>query len=159
MAAAAPVSEEELAARQEEIGQSKKISHNFIRNHLFLTQPDFTHQSRWLFQPRRTTTERLQKKLLEWLAARNPDLVSADGSEILLPNLTSEVVLQYLTFRTFKRGTLALGSNTHGTVQLEISALKNLFGEKNLSINEQLEMQIDRFAKCMFEFNECLPVS
>jgi len=64
-----------------------------------------------------------------------------------------------LTFRTFKRGTLALGSNTHGTVQLEISALKNLFGEKNLSINEQLEMQIDRFAKCMFEFNECLPVS
>jgi len=56
MAAAAPVSEEELAARQEEIGQSKKISHNFIRNHLFLTQPDFTHQSRWLFQPRRTTS-------------------------------------------------------------------------------------------------------
>lgn len=62
----------------------------------------------------------------------------------------SAAVLDYLTLKTYKNGRPDQGQNTHGTIGNEISAIKNLYRQKNMAVDTALELEISRFSKGWF---------
>jgi hypothetical protein len=90
---------------------------------------------------------RMQNNFRAWLMTNHREMVSADGSEILLPITNTAAVLNYLTTKSFKNGNPEQGQNTHGTIGNEISAIKNLYRQKNMVVDDALASEISRFSK------------
>jgi hypothetical protein len=85
-----------------------------------------------------------QKNFTKFVAASYPGEMS--GAEVKLPLTNNQIVIQYLTTKTYKRGDVNQ-PNTAGTIQLEISAIKDLYRQRNIEVGRDLEREMERFSK------------
>lgn len=80
-----------------------------------------------------------------WLREKYPDQIV--DNQIRIPLTNDDAFLKYLTMKTYKHGDPQNGQNTFGTIQLEISAFKFLYHQKNHKISNFLDQEIVKFIK------------